>query len=106
VIDKNDFQLSLSDKVDALLTNRWLGIPFFALIMWLVYFVSVQILGAIASDWLNDVLFGKILPHLVTQILLTWQVADFMQSLIVDGILAGVGSVLGFVSQIALLFCV
>ena len=104
VIDQTDFQLSLSDRIDRIVTNRWLALPIFTLVMWLVYYLSVQTIGAKGSDWLNDVLFGKWLPDLLTQILVHWQVAAWMQGLLIDGILAGVGSVLGFVPQIALLF--
>lgn len=104
VIDQTNFQLSLSDRIDKVVTNRWLALPIFGLIMWCVYYFSVQTIGAKGSDWLNDVLFGKWLPDLLTQILVHWHVATWMQGLLVDGILAGVGSVLGFVPQIALLF--
>ncbi len=96
--------LTGSDKIDRILTNRWLGLPIFALVMWAVYFISIQTVGAWGTDWTNDVLFGEIIPERVGALLAGWGVAEWLSSLILDGIIAGVGAVLGFLPQMAVLF--
>ena len=97
-------KLSTSDKIDKVLTNRILALPIFALIMWAVYYVSVTTVGTIVTDWTNDVLFGEIIPPAIESFLVSVQCADWLQSLILDGIVAGVGAVLGFVPQMFVLF--
>ena len=95
---------SISDKIDRVVTNRFAAIPIFAAVMFIVYYVSVSTIGTIATDWTNDVLFGKwILPSLAFGLdaLGCW---DWLRSLIVDGIVSGVGAVLGFVPQMLILF--
>ena len=104
VIDRNDFQISVSDQIDRIVTNKWLALPIFVLVMWLVYYLSIQTIGTIGTDWVNDVLFGKWLPDIVGSLLSSWHVAAWMTELIIDGIIGGVGSVLGFVPQIMMLF--
>ena len=104
VVDDNDFSESLSDKIDRVVTNRWLALPIFAVVMWAVYYLSIQTIGTIGSDWLNDTVFGSWLPNLATHWLTQWQVANWLQSLIVDGIIGGVGAILGFLPQIMMLF--
>ncbi len=104
VIDDNDFSESWSDKIDRIVTNRWLALPIFAVVMWAVYYLSIQTIGTIGSDWLNDTVFGSWLPYLATHWLNQWQVAAWLQSLIVNGIIGGVGSILGFLPQIMMLF--
>ncbi len=104
VVDKEDFSESASDRIDRIVTNRWLALPIFAAVMWAVYYLSIQTVGTIGSDWLNDTVFGSWLPHLATGALQSWQVAPWLQSLIVDGIIGGVGSILGFLPQIMMLF--
>lgn len=64
--------------------------------MWVVYYLSIQVIGTAGSDWLNDVLFGKYIPNFTEELLRSWHVAPFMQGLIIDGIIGGVGAVLGF----------
>ena len=96
--------LSWSDKIDRLVTNRLLALPIFALVMWLVYFLSIQTIGTMGTDWVNDVLFGEWVPAWLTSLLDSLQVAGWLQSLILDGIVAGCGAVLGFVPQIFVLF--
>jgi ferrous iron transport protein B len=91
-------------KLTELLTNRWLALPIFALIMWFVYYLSIQTVGTMGTDWINDELFGNIIPTTVTNLMESWHVAAWMQSLILDGIIAGVGAVLGFLPQLAVLF--
>lgn len=93
-----------SDKIDRIVTNRVLGLPIFAFVMFLVYYVSIATVGAWGTDWVNDVLFGEIVPAKVDAILESLQVADWMASLIQDGIIAGVGAVLGFLPQMMVLF--
>ena len=102
---KNPHQtLSTSDKIDKIVTNRFLALPIFALIMWFVYYVSVSTIGGAATDWVNEVLFGDIIPPAVTAFLKGIGCSAPLISLIVDGIIAGVGTVLGFVPQMALIF--
>lgn len=102
---KNPHQtLSTSDKIDKIVTNRFLALPIFALIMWFVYYISVSTIGGAATDWVNEVLFGDIIPPAVTAFLKGIGCAAPLISLIVDGIIAGVGTVLGFVPQMALIF--
>lgn len=100
----DQFSLSLSDKIDKVVTNRLLALPIFALVMFLVYYLSIQTVGTMWTDWVNDVLFGKMVPDWVARALDYLQVADWLKSLIIDGIVAGVGTVLGFLPQIFVLF--
>ena len=99
-----DFALTLSDKIDRIVTNRILALPIFSVVMYLVYFLSIQTVGTMWTDWANDVLFGKYVPDLVSSGLDYLQVQDWLKSLIVDGIVAGIGTVLGFLPQIFVLF--
>lgn len=101
---KGGQKLSISDKIDRILTNRVLALPIFALIMVLVYYVSVTTVGGFLTDWTNDVLFGDIIPPAVESGLSAIGVSDWLKSLILDGIVAGVGAVLGFVPQMLVLF--
>lgn len=96
--------LTISDKIDRIVTNRWLALPIFAAVMWLVYYVSVTTVGAIATDWTNDVLFGEIVPPAIESFLVSINCAEWLRGLILDGIVAGVGAVLGFVPQMLVLF--
>ncbi len=96
--------MSTSDQIDRIVTNRFLALPIFAAIMFFIYFISISSLGAIMTDWTNDVLFGEIIPPAIESALLSMGAADWLVSLILDGILAGVGAVLGFVPQMFLLF--
>ena len=96
--------LTVSDKIDRIVTNRFLALPIFAAVMWLVYYVSVTTVGAFVTDWTNDVLFGEIIPPAVESFLMSIGCAAWLQSLILDGIVAGVGAVLGFVPQMLVLF--
>jgi ferrous iron transport protein B len=95
---------TLSDKIDKIVTNRVLALPIFAIIMFLVYYISVTTVGSELTDWTNDVLFGDIIPPAVEGFLVSVGCADWLQSLILDGIIAGVGAVLGFVPQMFVLF--
>jgi ferrous iron transport protein B len=97
-------KLTTSDKIDRIVTNRWLALPIFAVVMWVVYYVSVTTVGTIVTDWTNDVLFGEIIPPAVESALEAVNCAAWLQGLILDGIVAGVGAVLGFVPQMLVLF--
>ena len=107
-------KLTTSDKIDRIVTNRWLALPIFAAVMWIVYYVSVSTVGAWATDWANDGLFGDGfrlfgmdvpgIPVIIGNALDAVNCAGWLQSLILDGIVAGVGAVLGFVPQMLVLF--
>ena len=111
---KHRQKLSTSDKIDHVVTNRFLALPIFALVMWLVYYVSVSTVGTWATDWTNDGLFGEGwemfgrwvpgIPVVVGDFLASVNCAGWLSSLILDGIVAGVGAVLGFVPQMLVLF--
>ncbi|NLC96222.1 MAG: ferrous iron transport protein B [Erysipelotrichaceae bacterium] len=104
-IKKNSKQiLHTSDKIDRVVTNRFLALPIFILVMGIVYYVSVTTIGEFVTDWTNEVLFGEIIPPLVTTFLENINASPVLISLIVDGIIAGVGAVLGFVPQMLVLF--
>lgn len=107
-------KLTTSDKIDRIVTNRWLALPIFAAVMWIVYYVSVSTVGAWATDWANDGLFGDGfrlfgmdvpgIPVIIGNALDAVNCAGWLQSLVLDGIVAGVGAVLGFVPQMLVLF--
>ena len=99
----NSGKLSTSDKIDKIVTNRFLGLPIFAAVMFLVYYIAMQTVGAGATDWVNDVLFGEWIPGAVSS-LLEGRIPDWLFGLINDGIIGGIGAVLGFVPQILVLF--
>ena len=96
--------MTTSDKIDRIVTNRWLALPIFAVVMWVVYYVSVTTVGTFVTDWTNDELFGEIIPPAIENLLNAIHCADWLQGLILDGIVAGVGAVLGFVPQMLVLF--
>ncbi len=97
-------KMTVSDKIDRIVTNRILALPIFAAVMWLVYYVSVTTVGTFVTDWTNDVLFGEIIPPAIESFLVSIHCAGWLQGLILDGIVAGVGAVLGFVPQMLVLF--
>ena len=97
-------KLTTSDKIDRIVTNRWLALPIFAVVMWIVYYVSVSTVGGFVTDWTNDVLFGEIIPPAIESALEAVHCAAWLEGLILDGIVAGVGAVLGFVPQMLVLF--
>ncbi len=96
--------LSTSDKIDRIVTNRWLALPIFAAVMFLVYYVSVSTLGGIVTDWTNDVLFGEWIGGGAETLLTNMGASDWVISLVVDGIIGGIGAPLGFVPQMAIVF--
>ncbi|MBO4338970.1 MAG: ferrous iron transport protein B [Clostridia bacterium] len=96
-------KLSTSDKIDRVVTSRIFGLPIFAAIMFFVYYIAMQTIGKGATDWVNDVLFGDWIPSLLERFLEP-SLPAWLYGLINDGIVAGVGSVLGFVPQLLVLF--
>jgi len=96
--------LTVSDKIDRIVTNRFLALPIFAVVMFLVYYLAVSTVGAWGTDWVNDVLFGEIIPPAVEGWLTSINCAPWLMSLILDGIIGGVGAVLGFLPQMLVLF--
>ena len=103
-VKKNAGSMTISDKIDRIVTNRWLAIPIFLLVMWVVYFLAINTIGTMGTDWVNDVLFGEIVPGAVEGFLDSIGTADWLKGLILDGIVAGVGAVLGFLPQMIVLF--
>ncbi|MDR2931768.1 MAG: ferrous iron transport protein B, partial [Oscillospiraceae bacterium] len=101
---KNKPGLSVSDKIDRIVTNRVLALPIFAVVMFLVYFLSVSTVGSWMTDWVNDSLFGEMVPGAIEGFLESVGAADWLSGLILDGIVAGVGAVLGFLPQMLVLF--
>ena len=107
-------QLSVSDKIDRIVTNRWLALPIFAVVMFVVYYISVTTVGTWATDWANEGVFGDgwslfglavpSIPSLIEGLLESLGTAAWLNGLILDGIVAGVGAVLGFVPQMLVLF--
>ncbi|HEM4744695.1 TPA: ferrous iron transport protein B [Streptococcus suis] len=104
VTKDSDKAFNLSDNIDRLVTNRFLALPIFAAVMWLTYFLSIQTVGTMGTDWVNDVLFGELVPGLIQANLDRFEIAGWLQSLVLDGIIAGCGAILGFVPQIFVLF--
>ena len=101
---KNAGAMTISDKIDRIVTNRILALPIFLVVMWGVYYLAISTIGTMGTDWVNDVLFGEIVPGAVGGFLESIGAADWLSGLILDGIVAGVGSVLGFLPQMIVLF--
>lgn len=104
VLIKSDKKMTVSDKIDRIVTNRILGIPIFLLVMWFVYWVSVSTVGTMGTDWANDVLFGEWIQGGTQTLLENVGANEILIDCIVNGILGGLGAVLGFVPQMAVLF--
>ncbi|MGI6256932.1 MAG: ferrous iron transport protein B [Anaerovoracaceae bacterium] len=113
-VKKNKHALTTTDKIDRVVTNRWAALPIFAAVMFVVYYISVTTVGTIVTDWANDGLFGEEwklfgltipgVPTVVSGWLEAIGAAAWLKALILDGIIAGVGAVLGFVPQLLVLF--
>ena len=101
---KANRQLTTSDKIDRIVTNRILALPIFALVMFVIYYLSITTVGTMMTDWVNDVLFTEIFPPAVEGWLVSLNTAPWLQSLLLDGVIAGVGAVLGFLPQMMVLF--
>lgn len=97
-------KLTLSDKIDKIVTHRILALPIFAVVMFLVYYIAMVTVGAYCTDWTNEVLFGEIVPEAACSVLTAVGCDGWLYGLIQNGIVAGVGSVLGFVPQMLVLF--
>ncbi len=97
-------QVSTSDKIDRIVTNRFLALPIFVAVITGIYYIAMHSLGAFLTDWTNDVFFGEMVPEVVEGWLEGADIEEWLASLIMDGIVGGVGAVLGFVPQIVLLF--
>ena len=93
-VKKDKHRLTVSDKIDRIVTNRWLALPIFAVIMFCVYYVSVTTIGTDARDWVNDTLFGEMIIPAADSFMESMGVADWLKGLVVDGIISGVGAVL------------
>lgn len=104
VTKKNAGKLSTSDKIDKVVTNRWLALPIFAVIMFFVYYISVSTLGGIVTDWTNDTLFGEWIQPGVQGLLENAGAAEWVVSLVVDGIIGGLAAPIGFAPQMAIVF--
>ena len=102
-VQKGKEKLTTSDKIDRIVTNRFLGIPIFMLVMWTVYYVSVTTVGTFVTDWTNDV-FVVAIQDAATSALSAIGAGDMVMGLVVDGIIGGLGAVLGFVPQMAIMF--
>ena len=103
-VKKKSPGMTTSDKIDRIVTNRVLALPIFALVVFIIYFISVSTVGTLITDWTNNVFFGEWVMGGATALLQKIGAAEWLQSLIVDGIISGVGAVLGFVPQMFLLF--
>ena len=97
-------KVDISTKIDNIVTNKYLALPIFFGIMYFIYYISVTTVGSMVTDWTNDVFFGTYVTNAVDYVLTSLNVADWLNSLIIDGIVAGVGAVLGFVPQMFILF--
>lgn len=104
VQEESQAAVSFTDRVDAIVTNRFLALPIFALVMYLVYYLAVSTIGKQGTDWVNDQVFGEFVPEHLGGLLASLGVSDWLQALIMDGIVAGVGAVLGFLPQMMVLF--
>ncbi|EFG88653.1 ferrous iron transport protein B [Clostridium carboxidivorans P7] len=92
-----------SDKIDKIVTNRFLALPIFVATMYIVYYIAIKV-GTIGTDWINDTLFGDIITNSASNLMASANVADWLQGLVKEGIISGVGTVIGFIPQIMLLF--
>ena len=101
---KEKHSMSTSDKIDQIVTNRILALPIFAAIMFVVYYISISTVGTLVTDWTNDTLFGELICGNLSAAFEAWGVAPWLTGLVVDGIVGGVGAVIGFVPQMLILF--
>lgn len=97
-------KVSISDKIDRIVAHQFLGLPIFFLVMWAVYWFSIEGLGGFLSGYFNDTLFGEVIPNAVNALFENMSVNPLLQGLIVDGVIGGVGAVIGFLPLIMVLF--
>lgn len=95
---------TLTDKIDRIVTSKWFGLPVFALVIWLVYFISIQVVGTTVTYWLTDTFFGHMVPHFLSIVMAQAAIVPWLQDLVLNGIVAGIGAILGFIPQIFVLF--
>lgn len=101
---KKKNSMTVSDRIDRVVTNRWLALPIFAAVMFLVYYIAVTSIGTIVTDWTNDTLFGAWIQPSVSKALTSVGIADWIRSLVVDGIIGGLAAPIGFAPQMAIVF--
>ncbi|CAM3080919.1 ferrous iron transport protein B [Lactococcus hircilactis] len=104
VTESDEHNIKFTDQIDRIVTNKWLGLPIFILVMWLVYYLSIQTVGTAATNWINDVLFGQLIPNLAQKLMTAVSIVPWLQDLVLNGIIAGIGAILGFIPQIFVLF--
>lgn len=104
VENKFDMKSSFSQKIDNIVTNRFLALPIFLAIVWVVYYLAVETIGTMGTDYANDVIFGEIVPGWAESLLASADAPEWMNSLVIDGVIGGVGAVLGFVPQMIVMF--
>ncbi len=103
-VKKGKSGLTISDKIDQVVTNRFLALPIFAAVMFAVYYIAIETIGTWATDWVNDELFGEMIMPWAQEALEAAGTEEWMTSLIVDGIIGGIGAPLGFTPQVAVVF--
>ena len=101
---KGQTGLTISDKIDSIVTNRFLALPIFAIVMFLVYYIAVDTVGTIVTDFTNDTLFGEWIQPWVQEHMEDAECEDWLVSLVVDGIIGGIGAPIGFAPQMAIVF--
>lgn len=101
---KGQTGLTISDKIDSIVTNRFLALPIFAIIMFLVYYIAVETIGTVVTDFTNDTLFGEWIQPWVQEHMEAVECEDWLVSLVVDGIIGGIGAPIGFAPQMAIVF--
>ena len=101
---KGQTGLTISDKIDSIVTNRFLALPIFAIIMFLVYYIAVETIGTVVTDFTNDTLFGEWIQPWVQEHMEAAECEDWLVSLVVDGIIGGIGAPIGFAPQMAIVF--
>lgn len=102
--NKGDMKSTFSNKIDNIVTNRIFALPIFLAVVWLVYYIAVQTIGTMGTDYANDVIFGEIVPSFASSILDSASAPQWLYSLIIDGVIGGVGAVLGFLPQMIVMF--
>lgn len=103
-VKKKKEKMTTSDKIDSIVTNRFLALPIFVAIMFLVYYLAISTIGTMGTDYVNENIFEEAVPEFLGAQLESWGTSELVSSLVLDGIVAGVGAVLGFIPQIAVLF--
>lgn len=103
-VKKKNLKMTTSDKIDSIVTNRFLALPIFVAVMFLVYYLAISTIGTMGTDYVNGPIFEEAVPAFFESMFAKFGVGEVVASLVLDGIVAGVGAVLGFIPQIAVLF--